>query len=180
MGGSLLATAALAGCTGTTSTSDGTTATTTEATTTAPTTTTDTPTTTIEEPTTTEELTTTSDTTATHTRPPTSNGTIAAASNVSKDEAKERSLAAEAEYLTRQFQNATCLSAWDFGGTVKKRATVTNRTADGVYVEVTHPYTYSKEFGRTDMVADVGTNALYVVTAESSRRVRGDNVSPRS
>ncbi|WP_227356786.1 hypothetical protein [Haladaptatus salinisoli] len=55
-----------------------------------------------------------------------------------------------------------------------ERATVTERTAEGVSVEVTHPYSYSTE----KTAADGGSNALYVVTPERSRRVRGDSVTP--
>lgn len=93
---------------------------------------------------------------------------------VSNETAKERALAAEESYLTERLQNVSCLADWGTTSTtVSKRATVTNRTSAGVYVEVTHPYWYSTE--QTD--ADGGTNARYVVTAESVERERGDSVS---
>lgn len=98
--------------------------------------------------------------------------------NISDAEANARALAAEEEYLTRRLENATCLEGWDFGGTVERRATVLDRTADTVYVEVTHPYAYGQELGRGDSVSDTGSNARYVVTAEGTRRVSGDGVSP--
>jgi hypothetical protein len=55
-----------------------------------------------------------------------------------------------------------------------ERATVTERTAEGVHVEVTHPYSYSTE----DTAADGGSNALYVITSERFERVCGATMTP--
>ncbi|QLG29685.1 hypothetical protein HUG10_18940 (plasmid) [Halorarum halophilum] len=91
-------------------------------------------------------------------------------------EARERALAAEGDHIAEQLENATCVEGWgptSYAG-VEREATVTNRTADGVYVEVTHPYWYST--GRDE--ADVGSNARYLVTADAVRRVGGTDVSP--
>lgn len=94
---------------------------------------------------------------------------------VSNRTAKRRALAAEASYLTDHLQNASCLDDWGTTATtVSERATVTRRTSNGVYVEVTHPYWYYK--GETE--ADLGSDALYVVTEETIERTRGDSVSP--
>ena len=117
---------------------------------------------------------TTTDSTTTHSPSTTSKRTTIAASTVSDKQAKERALTAEEAFLTKQLQNASCLTDWGTTPTtVSKRATVTKRTADGVYVEVTHPYWYSTEQSE----ADAGSNALYVVTVDGTERVRGENVS---
>lgn len=104
----------------------------------------------------------------------TANGGQPADPSVSNVTATERALAAERSYLRERLQNASCLADWGTTPTtVSKRATVTDRTSSGVYVEVTHPYWYSTD--RTD--ADGGTNAMYLVTEESTRRERGETVS---
>ncbi|NHN47997.1 hypothetical protein G9464_10355 [Halostella sp. JP-L12] len=115
----------------------------------------------------------------------TSERTTIAAGDVSDEEAKERALTAEEEYLTEQFQNASCLSNWGTSPTtVGEQATITERSADGVYVEVVHPFSYSAEQTeaegdpRVREEADGGSNALYLVTADSIERVRGDNIAP--
>lgn len=95
---------------------------------------------------------------------------------VGDGEARERALAVEGDHIAEQFENATCVEGWgltSYAG-VEKEATVTNRTADGVYVEVTHPYWYSTDRDE----ADVGSNAHYLVTADAVRRVGGTDVSP--
>jgi len=97
-------------------------------------------------------------------------------SGVSNDEAKERALAAEAEHITAQLGNASCVESWglaSYAG-VEKEAAIMNQTADGVYVEVTHPFWYSTE----QEEADVGSDAQYYVTADTVQRVSGTNVSP--
>jgi hypothetical protein len=95
--------------------------------------------------------------------------------SVSDEEAKERALAAEEAFLAGRLRNASCLTNWGtYPTTMSESATVVNRTADGVFVEVVHPYSYSTE----NVSADGGSNALYVVTADGTRRVRGDDVAP--
>lgn len=95
-------------------------------------------------------------------------------SSVSNATATERALDAEQSYLTERLQDASCLADWGTTPTtVSERATVTNRTSSGVYVEVTHPYWYSTE----GMDADGGTNAVYLVTEERTERERGETVS---
>lgn len=96
-------------------------------------------------------------------------------SKVSNKEAKKRALTAEKKHLTQHLQNATCLTDWGTDSTTaNQQATITNRTADSVYVEVTHPYWYSTE----NLDADGGSNAVYVVGPDSIQRVRGDQLSP--
>lgn len=94
---------------------------------------------------------------------------------VSDADAKERALAAEEAYLTERLRSASCLSNWGtYPTTASKRATVADRTADGVRVEVVHPYSYSTD--RTE--ADGASRAVYAVTADDAERVSGDAVSP--
>lgn len=96
--------------------------------------------------------------------------------SISNASATERALAAEEASLEAVFRNASCVESWGTDATVgiDREATVVNRTADGVYVEVTHPYWY----GTDDTEADDGSHALYLVTPETVHRVRGDDVSP--
>ncbi|NEU56906.1 hypothetical protein [Halorussus sp. MSC15.2] len=94
---------------------------------------------------------------------------------VSDEAAKERALAAEEAFLTERLGNASCLDNWGtYPTTAHKRATVVERTADGVRVEVSHPFSYSTR--RTE--ADGASRAVYLVTADDARRVSGDTISP--
>lgn len=95
---------------------------------------------------------------------------------VSPDEAKERALAAEEEHITDQLENASCVKSWSpisFVG-IEENATVINQTAEGVFVEVTHPYSYSTERDE----ADYRSEARYRITAEDEERISGTKVSP--
>lgn len=97
-------------------------------------------------------------------------------SGVSKGAAKERALSAEEEHIAGQMENAPCVEGWgltSYAG-VEEEARVTNRTADGVYVAVTHPYAYST----AEVEADVGSDARYLVTEDAVERVGGTEVSP--
>lgn len=92
---------------------------------------------------------------------------------VSNETAKERALAAEESHLAETLGNVGCLDEWGTTATTaSKRATISNRSSDGVYVAVTHPYWYYTD----EVEADGSTNALYVVTAETTERKRGDPV----
>lgn len=112
--------------------------------------------------------------TTTRPRSTSSEETTVAPSIVSDEEAKERTLTAEEEFLTEQLQNASCLTDWGVTPGSISDATVTKRTADGVYVAVTVEWYYTK--GDTD--DDGASNAVYVVTADSIKRVQGDKLSP--
>lgn len=94
----------------------------------------------------------------------------------SDTDAEERALAAEEEYITDRLENAACVNSWgltDYGG-IPENATVSERSEDGVTVEVTHPYWY----GTDSKEVDAGTRAEYLVTEESVQRVDGDELEP--
>ena len=112
----------------------------------------------------------------------TENQTIAP-SDLSDSAAKERALAAEEEYLEGQLSGATCLDDWGTTPTVvSKEATVTDRTEDGVRVDVRHPYWYTRTMSDQGTSiqehADGGSRATYLVTREDADRVDGDIVTP--
>ncbi|WP_224333235.1 hypothetical protein [Haloprofundus halobius] len=114
---------------------------------------------------------------------PTSEPTAIPSSAVPDEEAKERALETEEAYITERLEGASCLTGWGATPTVTdEEATVTDRTADGVHVEVTHPYWYSAErqSGNETVVeeADGATSARYVVTGDDIRRDEGDDISP--
>lgn len=95
---------------------------------------------------------------------------------VMDEEAKERALDAERAHITEQLENASCVESWgleNYGG-IEESATVTDRSDDGVSVRVTHPYWY----GTSTVESDGGSNASYLVTADTVRRVDGTVVSP--
>ena len=97
-------------------------------------------------------------------------------SGISNSDAKERALAAEERHITEQLENASCVESWSpisFVG-LEEQATVTNRTDDGVYVVVNHPYSYST----AQVEADVESEAHYLVTSDDADRIRGTKVSP--
>ena len=94
---------------------------------------------------------------------------------VSGGEAKKRALAAEERYLKDRLSDASCLQNWGTTPTTSsERATVIDRTAKGVHVEVQHPYWYSTD--RSE--AGLASTAEYVVAADEVRRVEGSTVSP--
>lgn len=97
-------------------------------------------------------------------------------SEVSDEEARDRALAAEEEFLTARLENASCLNGWGTTpATVDESAAVVDRSADGVTVSVTHPYWYSTDRAE----ADLASEAVYVVTEDEARRVGdGEDVSP--
>lgn len=121
--------------------------------------------------TTTVESTTPSTTTTTAT---TAQSTVGS-SAVSDSDAKERALSAEETYLSTQLSNPSCIEDWGTTPTtMDKEATVVNRTAEGVVVDVLHPYSYSTNSSE----ADLGSNARYLVTENNATRVSGDNIAP--
>ncbi|RDI72762.1 hypothetical protein [Halopelagius longus] len=115
-------------------------------------------------------------TSTTHSPSATSELTTVSPSVLSNEEARERALTAEETHITEAFENASCVEGWGLTSYVgqEKDATVTDRTAEGVVVEVTHPFWYSTE----QVEADARSNARYLVTAEGTRRLDGDDVSP--
>ena len=95
---------------------------------------------------------------------------------VSSEDARTRALAAEEQYLRDRLENASCVEGWgtnSYTG-VQEEATVVNRTADGVVVDVVHPFWY----GTATVDADGRSEATYLVTDDETRRLRGTDVSP--
>lgn len=92
------------------------------------------------------------------------------------ERAKDRALTAEEEYITEQLENASCVNQWGLTDYVgwEKEASVINQSAEGVYVNVSHPYWYST----SEEEADVGTKATYLVTGDEVQRHSGMEVSP--
>lgn len=124
-----------------------------------------------DQPTTSEQPTTA---TPTPTAPTTTQSTIAS-SDLSDSTAKDRALTAEETYLSAHLSNESCLNDWGTTPTtMDKEATIVNRTADGVVVDVTHPYWYST--GSSE--ADLGSNARYLVTENETTRLSGDDIDP--
>ena len=94
---------------------------------------------------------------------------------VSDSDAEARALAAEEAYLESRLQNASCLLSWGTTPTTaSKEAMVVERSADGIVVDVRHPYWYSKEGEE----ADLSSHAFYLVTETSVERTSGDDVAP--
>ncbi|WP_224450598.1 hypothetical protein [Haloprofundus salilacus] len=95
---------------------------------------------------------------------------------VSDKDVKERALSAEERYVTTQLKNASCVNDWGLNSYIgfEKEAQVTNRSTDGVDVEVSQPYWYSTD----EDDADTGSKATYFVTVEDIQRTSGDKVSP--
>ena len=96
--------------------------------------------------------------------------------DITDGEARERALAAEERHISDRLGNASCVESWSLDSYVgiEQEATVTNRTASGVHVTVTHPFTYAT--ARTE--ADVASEARYLVTAEEVDRLDGTDVAP--
>ena len=91
------------------------------------------------------------------------------------EEAERRAIDAEESYLVERFENASCLTGWGLSETTAQTtATVSERTAEGVVVDVTHAYWLSTE----ELSADGASEARYLVTAEDARRIDGDSISP--
>lgn len=127
-------------------------------------------------PTAADETTTTSrpETAGDQTEPP-ENQPDNSLSEISDEEATTRALAAEETYLQSRLQNASCLLSWGTTPTTSsEEATVVERTAEGVVVDVTHPYWYSKEGEE----ADLSSHAFYLVTETRIERTSGDDVAP--
>jgi hypothetical protein len=106
-------------------------------------------------------------------------------STVSDERAKQRALAAEEDYLQGQLSDASCLSDWGTTASVtNSKATVQTRTSDGVRVNVTHPYWWTKRWTETNSNkshqsnADAASEARYLVTSETDERLSGDRVEP--
>lgn len=122
------------------------------------------------EPTTTTQITSTAaQTTTTPTPPPT-----ISPSKISDREAESRALRAEKTYLVTHLQNASCLDSWGTGPYLAApNATVEDRNATGVFVDVIHPWSYTVD----DVAADGWTEATYFVTETNTTRLTGHNIT---
>ena len=114
--------------------------------------------------------------TTTEVRSSTSGQPTTSTLGISKREAEERALGAEEEYITNRFENASCVDEWGLNSYTgfEKSAKVTNRTADGFEVAVSHPYWW----GNNQTEADGGSKSRYLVSTETTQRISGDEVSP--
>ena len=141
------------------------------------TTTTEQSTTTIEPTTTTQITLTAAQTTTTPT--PTTTTTITppptiSPSKISDREAGSRALRAEKTYLVTHLQNTSCLDSWGTGAYLAApNATVEDRNATGVFVDVIHPYSFTVDDG----AADGWTEATYFVTETNTTRLTGHNIT---
>ena len=85
--------------------------------------------------------------------------------------AKQRALAHEEAYLRAELSNASCVTSFGtFETTDEKRARVVGRHLDGRTVRVVHPYWY----GTNRSEVDAASVAVYSVSGETVRRVRGE------
>lgn len=88
-----------------------------------------------------------------------------------------RALCAEERYLRQQLQQANCVDSWgayDAGGSPDEEGTVVNRTSNGIYVDVQHPYWW----GNSEVSDDSFSTATYLVIGNRTRRVSGRAVEP--
>lgn len=96
--------------------------------------------------------------------------------NLNDTDLEERVLATEEDYITERLESAPCVNSWgltSYGG-IDENATISERTDDGTYVEVSHPYWY----GTDSEEVDAGTHARYLVSNDAVQRVDGDDLSP--
>jgi len=85
-----------------------------------------------------------------------------------------RALDAEESYLVERFDNASCTTGWGtMETTAQTTATVSDRTSEGVVVEVTHAYWYSTE----ELEADGASEARYRVSKSDTERIEGDTIT---
>ncbi|SDX38707.1 hypothetical protein SAMN05443574_14110 [Haloarcula vallismortis] len=95
--------------------------------------------------------------------------------SIMESEATDRALEAETEYVSARLQNASCLTYGETGEfTTSAEATVINRTQDGVVVNVQRPYSWEKD----GTVADLVSNASYLVTENQTIRRSGTSIAP--
>lgn len=93
---------------------------------------------------------------------------------ISNENATERALSAEADYIFSQLANASCVDRGAPSGHGNEHAEVIKRTNQGVHVRVDHPYHYSSG----ELEADAETTARYRVNQTSAIRLRGSSISP--
>ena len=87
----------------------------------------------------------------------------------------DRALEAETNYVSARLENASCLRSWGIGEyTTNAEATVRNRTERGVVVAVQRPYSWE----RNASIADLVSNARYLVTENDTVRQSGPSIDP--
>lgn len=90
---------------------------------------------------------------------------------VTNGDAKRRALSHEEAFLEAELENSSCLGSYGTDETTdEKRASVVGYQLDGRTVRVLHPYWY----GTADEEADSTSEAVYSVSGETVRRVRGE------
>ncbi|KAB1193313.1 hypothetical protein GJR96_07595 [Haloferax sp. MBLA0076] len=89
--------------------------------------------------------------------------------------AKRQALQQEEAYLQSELARSSCVTNFDTSGTVgDEKATVVDRSLDGRWVRVSHPYWYD-----TDQThADTSSEAVYYVGLNSVYRVNGESPGP--
>lgn len=106
-------------------------------------------------------------------------------SQLPASEVTDRALEAETSYVSARLENASCLRSWGIGEyTTNAEATVLDRTERGVIVEAQRPYSWEKNASPVDgasnarSVADLVSNARYLVTANDTVRQSGPSIDP--
>ena len=92
--------------------------------------------------------------------------------------AGQRALAAEEEYVADRLSDTPCLTDWGVneGAGPSRDASITGLSTSGVRVHVTVPYAYTAESDGEPVFADTASDATYVVTPVTTRRVGGDDL----
>lgn len=92
--------------------------------------------------------------------------------------AGQRALAAEEEYVADRLSDTPCLTDWGVneGAGPSRDASIREVSPSGVRVHVTVPYAYTTESDGEPMFADTASEATYVVTPVTARRVSGDDL----
>jgi hypothetical protein len=92
--------------------------------------------------------------------------------------AGQRALAAEEDYVADRLSDTLCLTDWGVneGAGPSRDASITGLSTSGVRVHVTVPYAYTTESDGEPVFADTTSEATYVVTPVTTRRVSGDDL----
>jgi hypothetical protein len=92
--------------------------------------------------------------------------------------AGQRALAAEEDYVADRLSDTLCLTDWGVneGAGPSRDASITGLSTSGVRVHVTVPYAYTTESDGEPVFADTASEATYVVTPVTTRRVSGDDL----
>jgi hypothetical protein len=92
--------------------------------------------------------------------------------------AGQRALAAEEDYVADRLSDNPCLTDWGVneGAGPSRDASIRGLSTSGVRVHVTVPYAYTTESDGEPVFADTASEATYVVTPVTTRRVSGDDL----